>query len=334
MGRVLVTGAAGFLGSHLVEHLIAQGHVVVGIDNYATGNAENLAGVIDRMDRLINATVCDGLDELEADRFDTIYHMAGHVGVGHILEDPLRMLEDHVNDAQAVCEAALRSDAVLLVASSSEVYGDSPAIPYREDAVLHVGPSSEARSGYAVSKLCLEHFALAYHRQRSLKAIIARLFNVAGPRQRAEGGCVVPRLVTAALRDEPLIVHGDGKQRRCFSHVADVVIALSKLVDTAAAVGQVVNVGQSEPITIYQAATDVGWAVVNHDSHACFEINGVPFSDLDAAAGWARMQMRIPDVTKLTALLGEQAIPNRWPDIVRETVAYWRERLAREEKAA
>lgn len=335
--RALVTGAAGFIGSHLVDFLLSEGHEVVGLDDLSAGE-----GTRNLMHLFADGTVQDrftlirdhaaSLKRIDPPP-DVIFHLAGHVGVGHVLQDPLYMLSDHVRDAQAVCEAAEVWGATVVMASSSEVYGDSVDVPFREDAVLRIGPSQEARSAYAVSKLCVEHYALASCRERGVSAIVVRLFNVAGPRQRAEGGCVVPRFVTAALTGRPLHVHGDGMQQRCFSHVSDVVQALVRLAETPASVGRVVNVGQAKPITMKTAANDIARYVAEQTTLPFPSVAMQPFDELPSDAGWARMRVRVPDVRTLTALTG-MTIPYRWTDIVADSVGYWRQRLGRERQAA
>jgi len=246
----LVTGGAGFIGSHLVERLVARGDRVIVIDDLSTGRRGNLAGVdADRLE-VIEASVSRGLDALTPGVASEIYHLAAAVGVRLVIEQPIRTIDTNILETTRLLRFAADGDTPVLLASTSEVYGKSTKTPFAEDDDVVYGPTTLHRWSYACSKAIDEYLALAYHREHGLPITIARLFNTVGPRQVGDYGMVLPRFVTAALAGRSIEVHGDGKQTRCFCDVRDVVAALEQILRTPACVGRVLNVGNDEPIAI------------------------------------------------------------------------------------
>jgi UDP-glucose 4-epimerase len=252
----LITGGAGFIGSHLAEVLLSRGDRVIALDTLSTGRLENLAGLIDNPHfRLERGSV---LDELIVDELmhecDIVVHLAAAVGVKLIVEQPLRSLTTNIRGSEIVIGAAHRYRRKILVASTSEVYGKNSAVPLSETADRVLGAPTVARWAYSEAKTIDEVLAYAYHRERGLPAVVVRLFNTVGPRQSPAYGMVIPRLVRQALANESMTVFGDGTQTRCFCHVADVVDALVRLLDHPDAVGQVFNVGSEEEVSILELA--------------------------------------------------------------------------------
>src|SRR6478752_7629613 len=250
--RVLITGGAGFVGSHLAEALLDRGDEVFILDNLSTGSIENVVHLKGHpkfhytIDTVVNEPV---LAEL-IDRCDTVVHLAAAVGVKLIVEAPVRTIETNVHGTEVVLKIANKKKKLVLIASTSEVYGKSTVVPFKEDADLVLGPTLKHRWAYACSKMIDEFLALAYWKERKLPVIVVRLFNTVGPRQTGQYGMVVPNFVRQALAGEPITVFGDGTQSRSFTHVADVVSALIKLVNEPAAIGQVINIGSAEEISI------------------------------------------------------------------------------------
>jgi UDP-glucose 4-epimerase len=257
-GHVLVTGGAGFIGSHLVERLLAEGKSVVAIDDLSTGRWENLATVeASSQLQMITAKVCDyaGLTELVKGS-SAVYHLAAAVGVELVIQSPIRTIQTNLHDTEAILEAASHTSVPLLIASTSEVYGKSEKEVFSEDDDLLIGPPTLGRWSYACSKLMDEFLALAFHAERGLPVLIARLFNTVGPRQTGRYGMVLPRFISAARKNEPLQVYGSGKQTRCFCDVSDTVEALLRLMKTAAW-GEVFNVGSTDEVPIVDLAKQV-----------------------------------------------------------------------------
>jgi UDP-glucose 4-epimerase len=254
--HVLVTGGAGFIGSHLVERLLADGKSVTVIDDCSTGRLENLQAVsANPRLRVIQGKVseCRELPEIVAFA-ESIYHLAAAVGVELVVNSPIRVLETNLHETEAVLAAAAAVCAPVLLASTSEVYGKSQKPAFSEEDDLLIGPPHYGRWSYACSKLMDEFLALAYARERSVPVVIARLFNTVGPRQTGRYGMVLPRFISAAKKGEPLKVHDDGGQTRCFCYVGDTVEALVRLQNQPAARGQVFNVGSTEEISILELA--------------------------------------------------------------------------------
>ncbi len=257
--RTLVTGGAGFIGSHLCEALLARGDQVMALDNLSTGRQENLASCRGHDSfQFIEGSAGDSqpVDDL-AGKCDLIYHLASAVGVELIVAEPVKTIQTNLQTCQTVFAAAAKFSRPILFTSSSEVYGKGKSVPFSEDDDTVLGPTSMSRWSYAASKTVAEHLALAYHRQHNLPAVIVRLFNTVGPRQTGSYGMVLPRFIRAALRGEDLLVYGSGRQSRCLAYVSDVVDALLKLPGKQQAFGQVFNLGSDDEITIKQLAERV-----------------------------------------------------------------------------
>jgi UDP-glucose 4-epimerase len=297
---VLITGAAGFIGSHLAETLHRGGRNVLALDDLSTGRMENLSALLGQDGfRFVEGSVRDeNTVATLVEQSDCVVHLAAAVGVQLIVDEPVRTLETNIHGSEVVLAQANRCGRRVLLASTSEVYGKSAAVPFREDDDVVLGSTRFTRWSYAASKMVDEFLALAYHDQYGLETIIVRLFNTVGPRQSGQWGMVVPRFVRAALRGETLRVFGSGEQSRCFSHVADVVEALATLLDCDEAVGQVVNVGADEPITIRQLAERI---IERTDSASTIETvsyeqaYGREFDD---------MLVRRPDLSRVAGLIG------------------------------
>lgn len=298
--RHLITGGAGFIGSHLAEELLTRGERVHVLDDLSTGAIENMRHLkhhesfsytIDTASS--PATVAELVDEA-----DVIFHLAAAVGVELIVESPVRTIETNVHCTEIVLASANKKKKPVFVASTSEVYGKSADLPFREDGDLLLGPTTTGRWSYACSKAIDEYLALAYHKERGLPISIGRLFNTVGPRQTGRYGMVVPSFVRQALAGEPMTVYGDGQQRRCFCHVKDVVRALADLMQNDGAVGEVFNVGSTEEVTILELAERVRGACGSES-----EIRYVPYEEA-YEAGFEDMRRRIPDTSKVEDLIG------------------------------
>jgi UDP-glucose 4-epimerase len=297
---VIVTGGAGFIGSHLAERLLSDGKSVVVIDDLSTGRLENLRPVEGHSRlRIIQARVsdCDELASLVS-QAEFIYHLAAAVGVELVLASPVQSIKTNLRETEAILEAASAHKVPVLLTSSSEVYGKSQKEAFSEDDDLLIGPPTHLRWSYACSKLMDEFLAMAYARERGLPVIIARLFNTVGPRQTGRYGMVLPRFIEAAKAGQPLRVHGDGKQTRCFCHVADTVEALLRLQNCRGAWGQIVNVGGHEPIGIGELAELVVQAFQSKSA-----IERVPYEAIHPA-GFDDLRQRRPNTQKLWSLVG------------------------------
>ncbi len=299
--KALITGGAGFVGSHLAEALLARGDEVFVLDNLSTGSIENIEPLKPNprfhyaIDSVTNEPVCAEL----IDRVDVIFHLAAAVGVRLIVESPVNTIETNVHGTEMVLKLANKKKKKVLLASTSEVYGKSNDVPFHEEADLVLGPTSKGRWSYACSKAIDEFLALAYFKEKRLPVVIVRLFNTVGPRQTGRYGMVVPNFVKQALLGHPLTVFGDGTQRRCFTYVSDVVDALVRLADQEGAVGQVFNIGNStEEITILDLAMRV-----KERTRSKSEIVLVPYAKA-YEEGFEDMPRRVPDTSKLTALIG------------------------------
>jgi UDP-glucose 4-epimerase len=297
--RLLITGGAGFVGSHLAEALLARGDEVYALDNLSTGSIENIAHLKSHpkfhytIDSVMNEPV---LAEL-VDRSDVVVHLAAAVGVKLIVEAPVHTIETNVHGTEVVLKLAAKKKKLVLIASTSEVYGKSADVPFHEDADLVLGPSHKHRWAYACSKLLDEFLALAYWKERKLPVIIVRLFNTVGPRQTGQYGMVVPNFVRQALAGQPITVFGDGQQSRSFTYVGDVVRAMVALIDEPRAVGQVFNIGNGYEITIGDLAERIR-ALAGSQS----EIVRIPY-DQAYEAGFEDMPRRVPDISKIKALV-------------------------------
>ncbi|MCB0202813.1 MAG: GDP-mannose 4,6-dehydratase [Anaerolineae bacterium] len=323
--RILITGGAGFIGSHLARALLARGDAVAVLDNLSTGSFENIRGLVNQsrfdfaIDDLDNALVVDRL----ASQSDAIVHLAAAVGVQLVVERPTETIETNVLGTHAVLKAARRYRCRTLIASTSEVYGKGVSIPFSEEDDLLLGPSSRSRWGYAASKLLDEFLGLAAFREYELPVTITRFFNTVGPGQTGRYGMVVPRFVQQALRQEPLRVFGTGEQTRCFCHVSDTVRALITLLDKPEqTAGEIYNIGSSEEVSINTLAQRV---IDLADSPS--PITHIPYSEA-YAPGFEDMQRRVPDTTKLRRAI-DWTPRHQLNDILTDVLAYERERLTR-----
>jgi UDP-glucose 4-epimerase len=298
--RYLITGGAGFIGSHLSERLLARGDRVVLLDNLSTGSMDNIrhlkaSGQMEyHLDNIENLQL---LAEL-VDDADVIVHLAAAVGVKLIVESPVRTIETNVNGTQRILEAACKKRKLVLTASTSEVYGKNTNVPFQEDADLVLGPTTKGRWSYAASKALDEFLALSYWKEKRLPVIVVRLFNTVGPRQTGRYGMVLPNFVKQALDNEPIRVYGNGKQSRCFCDVRDTVEALIRLMDTDRSIGEVVNVGNTEEISMEGLAQ-----LVRQRTRSASPIEFVPY-DQAYEPGFEDMMRRVPCVDKLHALTG------------------------------
>jgi nucleoside-diphosphate-sugar epimerase len=298
--RYLITGGAGFIGSHLSERLLARGDRVVLLDNLSTGSMDNIrhlkaSGQMEyHLDNIENLQL---LAEL-VDDADIIVHLAAAVGVKLIVESPVRTIETNVNGTQRILEAACKKRKLVLTASTSEVYGKNTNVPFHEDADLVLGPTTKGRWSYAASKALDEFLALSYWKEKKLPVIVVRLFNTVGPRQTGRYGMVLPNFVKQAIDNEPIRVYGNGQQSRCFCDVRDTVEGLIRLMDTDRSVGEVVNVGNTEEVTIEGLAQ-----LVKQRTRSSSSIEFVPY-DQAYEPGFEDMMRRVPCVDKLQALTG------------------------------
>jgi UDP-glucose 4-epimerase len=299
--RFLITGGAGFIGSHLAEELLARGHRVHALDDLSTGSMANIRHLKDdprftyTIDSCANAPIVAEL----VDDADIVFHLAAAVGVQLIVESPVRTLETNVRCTEVVLAAAGKKRKPVLIASTSEVFGKSDALPFREDGDLVLGATSTSRWSYACSKVIDECLALAYWKERKLPTVIVRMFNTVGPRQTGHYGMVIPTFVQQALAGHPLTVHGDGTQTRCFCHVDDVVTALADLMLLGEpAYGEIFNIGSQEEISMLALAERVRELTAS-DS----EIRLVPYEEA-WEAGFEDMQRRLPDISKIGAAVG------------------------------
>lgn len=298
--HILVTGGAGFIGSHLVERLATDGNPVVVIDDFSTGSIENLRGLGKNPNlRVIESKIsaCPELLTL-ASEAKAIYHLAAAVGVELVVKSPIHTLETNLHETEVLLKAASANGTPVLLASTSEVYGKSEKPEFSETDDLLIGPPNRSRWGYACSKLMDEFLALAYAQEKSLPVTIVRLFNTVGPRQTGRYGMVLPRFILAAKRNEPLQVHGDGLQSRCFCFVRDTVEALVRLQNTAASRGEVFNIGSTEEITVLELARLI---VTTLGSKS--KIDLIPY-DKAYAPGFEDMRRRKPTVQKLATVTG------------------------------
>ncbi|MEN3338551.1 MAG: UDP-glucose 4-epimerase [Acidobacteriota bacterium] len=300
MTRVLITGGAGFVGSHLAEALLERGDEVFILDNLSTGSFDNVVHLKGHprfhytIDSVTNEPV---LAEL-IDRCDMVVHLAAAVGVKLIVEQPVHTIETNVHGTEVVLKVANKKKKLVLIASTSEVYGKSVDVPFREDADLVLGATTKHRWAYACSKMIDEFLALAYWKERKLPVIVVRLFNTVGPRQTGQYGMVIPNFVRQALAGQPITVFGDGTQSRSFTYVGDVVRAMVALINEPKAIGQVFNIGNGEEITIGALA-----AKIKSMTGSRSEIVTIPY-DQAYEAGFEDMPRRVPDISRIKALVG------------------------------
>ncbi len=298
--RYLITGGAGFIGSHLAERLLARGDRVVLLDNLSTGSMENIrhlkasSNMEYHLDNIENLQLVAEL----VDDADVIVHLAAAVGVKLIVESPVRTIETNVNGTQRILEAACKKRKLVLTASTSEVYGKNTNVPFHEDMDLVLGPTTKGRWSYAASKALDEFLALSYWKEKKLPVIVVRFFNTVGPRQTGRYGMVLPNFVKHALDNAPIQVYGNGKQSRCFCDVRDTVEALIRLMDKEGAIGEVVNIGNTEEITIEDLAQ-----LVKQRTKSSSAIEFIPY-DQAYEPGFEDMMRRVPCVDKLQSLTG------------------------------
>ena len=296
----LITGGAGFIGSHLAERLLERGDQVLLMDNLSTGSMENIRHLkkYDRMHYFLEPLENRQLLAELVDEADVIFHLAAAVGVKLIVESPVRTIETNVNGTQMVLEAACRKRKLVFAASTSEVYGKNINVPFHEDADLVLGPTTKGRWSYAASKALDEFLALSYWKEKKLPVVIARLFNTVGPRQTGRYGMVLPNFVRQAVEGSPITVYGSGKQSRCFCDVNDAVEALLRLAATDQAVGEVVNVGNDAEVSIEDLAL-----LVKQRTRSSSPIKYVPYDQADEP-GFEDMFRRVPCLEKLESLTG------------------------------
>jgi UDP-glucose 4-epimerase len=300
--RALITGGAGFIGSHLVEVLLARGHEVYAIDDLSTGTIRNVQHLRSNgkftcvIDSVMHRAVMAELVDLA----DVVFHLAAAVGVRLIVESPVRAIETNVKGTEIVLDLANKKKKKVVITSTSEVYGKASRVPFREDDDLVMGATIRGRWSYACSKALDEFLALAYWKEKRVPTVVARLFNTVGPRQTGQYGMVIPTFVRQALRHEPITVYGDGRQSRCFCYVRDVVDALIALSEHPQAVGQIFNIGSDQEITILELAGRVK-ALTGSRS----EVVLVPY-DKAYEEGFEDMQRRVPSIEKIRGLIGYQ----------------------------
>ncbi|MEO5740957.1 MAG: GDP-mannose 4,6-dehydratase [Vicinamibacterales bacterium] len=317
--RALITGGAGFIGSHLAEALLNAGHEVDIIDNLSTGSIRNVGHLKSNprftytIDTLTNEPL---LAEL-IDRNEVIFHFAAAVGVKLIVEEPVHTIETNVHGTEVVLKHANKKRKKVVIASTSEVYGKSADVPFREDADLVMGATVKHRWAYACSKAIDEFLALAYYKERGLPVIIVRFFNTVGPRQTGQYGMVLPSFVQQALSGAPITVFGDGTQSRSFTYVGDVVECLLKLVDEPKAIGQVFNIGNKEEVTILRLAE-----IVKSLTGSASPIEFVPY-DKAYEEGFEDMPRRVPDLTKVSQLVGYEP-KVQLNEIIAKVIHYFR----------
>ena len=319
--RVLITGGAGFVGSHLAEALLNRGDEVFVLDNLSTGSIHNIAHLKTqpRFHYTIDTITNEPLLAELVDRADTVVHLAAAVGVKLIVESPVHTIETNVHGTEVVLKLANKKKKLVLIASTSEVYGKSAEVPFREDADLVLGPTAKHRWAYACSKMIDEFLALAYWKERKLPVIIVRLFNTVGPRQTGQYGMVIPNFVRQALAGQPITVFGDGTQSRSFTYVGDVVRAMIALIDEPRAIGQVFNIGNGAEITIADLASKVKKLTASSSA-----IVHIPYEQA-YEVGFEDMPRRVPDISKIRNLIGYEPQVDL-PDIIKGVVEHQRQK--------
>ncbi|MCX7920179.1 MAG: GDP-mannose 4,6-dehydratase [bacterium] len=317
--KALITGGAGFIGSHLAEGLLDAGHSVEIIDDLSTGSMENINHLISNsrfkyhIDTIMNVPLMEKLIR----NVDVVYHLAASVGVKYVIENPLKSLEINIKGTEIVLDVANRKGKKkVILASTSEVYGKNDKVPLKEDDDRILGSTYIARWGYSDSKAIDELLAFAYYREKKLPIVIVRFFNICGPRQTGKYGMVLPRFVKAALLNQPITVYGDGNQTRCFCYVGDIVKALILLANKPQAVGQVFNIGSNEEISIRHLAEKVK-KLANSDSKIVF----IPYEEA-YEKGFEDMRRRVPDISKIKKLVGFKP-QVKLDELIRKVIEYY-----------
>lgn len=319
--KFLLTGGAGFVGSHLAEYLLNEGHEVFVLDDLSTGSIQNIAHLKEnprfhyQIDTMTNIPVTAEL----VDQVDAIFHLAAAVGVKLIVESPVRTIETNVRGTEILLNLANKKKKRIMIFSTSEVYGKSENIPFNEEGDLVMGATSRGRWSYACSKAIDEFLALAYWKEKKLPTVVVRLFNTVGPRQSGQYGMVIPNFVRQALMEKPITVFGDGQQSRCFGHVLDVVPALYKLIMHDRAIGQVFNVGSDEEVSIMGLAQRVKELTGSRSPIECIAYSAA------YEEGFEDMLRRIPDLSKVNRLVGYRPSYSL-DDILNSVIAYERTR--------
>jgi UDP-glucose 4-epimerase len=313
--KILITGGAGFIGSHLADTLLAEGHEITMIDDLSTGRYSNIAHLEDNANftAIIDTVLHTGLMERLIRQSDRVYHMASAVGVRLIMEQPVKTIETIFQGTDVILKFCSRYRKRVLIPSTSEVYGKGISVPFNEDDDLLTGATDKHRWAYACAKTLDEFLALAHYKETRLPVAVARLFNTVGPRQTGQYGMVVPRFVEAALKNEPIEVHGDGTQSRCFGHIADVVEGLTAMMENTACFGQVINMGSDAEVTIIELAKK---AISLTSSSS--KIKYVPYAEA-YGEGFEDMQRRVPSLEKARRMIGYQ--PTRSLDDIINDVA-------------
>jgi UDP-glucose 4-epimerase len=316
--RVLITGGAGFIGSHLSDAYVARGDEVYVIDDLSTGSIDNIAHLKkhERFHYTIDSVHNQPVVAELIDQCDVVFHLAAAVGVKLIVESPVRTIETNVRGTEVVLKQANKKKKKVLVASTSEVYGLSNDVPFREDGILVMGATTKGRWSYACSKAIDEFLALAYWREKKLPTVVVRLFNTVGPRQTGQYGMVIPTFVRQALAGRPITVYGTGEQTRCFGFVKDVVGALVSLMEKDEAVGGVYNIGSNEEVSINQLAEKVRELTGSKS-----EIVRVPYDEA-YEEGFEDMPRRVPDISKVGALTGFRPTV-KLEEILQSVIAYY-----------
>jgi UDP-glucose 4-epimerase len=317
--KALITGGAGFIGSHLAERFLDDGHEVIVLDNLSTGSIANIEHLKGRpgFSYTIDSVTNESLLAELIDRSDVVFHLAAAVGVKLIVEQPVHTIETNVHGTEVVLKHANKKKKLVFIASTSEVYGKSADVPFREAADLVLGPSVKHRWAYACSKLIDEFLALAYWKEKKLPVIVVRLFNTVGPRQTGQYGMVLPTFVRQALAGHPITVFGDGTQSRSFTYVGDVVEALVRLTHDRRAIGEVFNIGNTGEVTIADLAVRV-----RQMAGSSSDIHYIPY-DQAYEAGFEDMPRRVPDITKIREYVGyEPKVP--LDDIIRTVIEHMR----------
>ncbi len=320
--RILITGGAGFIGSHLAEALLQEGNEVYVIDNLSTGSIENIAPLKSHpkfsyiIEDIMNTRIMAELVDL----CDIIFHLAAAVGVKLIVESPVHTIETNIKGTEIVLNLASKKKKKVIITSTSEVYGKSTKVPFSEKDDLLLGPTFKNRWSYACSKAIDEFLALAYWKEKKLPTIIVRLFNTVGPRQSSQYGMVIPRFITQAIKNEPITVYGDGSQSRCFTWVGDIVDALIKLSKENKAIGNIFNIGSTEEITILELAKLIK-NLLNSDSEIIF----IPYEKA-YEEGFEDMVRRIPDISKAKEIIGFHPTKSI-KDIILLTAEFYKSKL-------